>query len=146
MTKSLVLVIPGTPVGKGRPRFSARGKYVHTYTPEKTANYEALVQMAWAMEGRVAIPQGVGIRAMIAASFPIPKSRSKRDRAAMAAGTIPYLSKPDTDNLAKSCLDALNGYAYQDDSQVYSLSVHKLYAEEPQCVIRLEWEAGDDEG
>jgi Holliday junction resolvase RusA-like endonuclease len=145
MTQSLTLVIPGTPVGKGRPRFAARGKYVHTYTPEKTANYEALVQMAWAMEGRVAIPQGVGIRAMIAASFPIPKSRSKKDRAAMAAGEIPYLAKPDADNLAKSCLDALNGCAYPDDSQIISLSVQKLYAVEPQCVIRLEWEAEDGE-
>lgn len=145
MTKSLVLMIPGTPVGKGRPRFSARGKYVHTYTPEKTANYEALVRAEWEKKGRVTIPKGVDIRVKIIAGFPIPKSRSKKDKAAMAAGEIQYLHKPDIDNIAKCCMDALNGYAYPDDSQITAMYVAKLYAEEPRCGIGLYWEEGDDE-
>ena len=36
--------IPGEPTGKGRPRMTRTG---HTYTPEKTVNYEALVKMAY---------------------------------------------------------------------------------------------------
>jgi Holliday junction resolvase RusA-like endonuclease len=37
------------------------------------------------------------------------------------------ITKPDVDNLAKAILDALNGVAYEDDSQVYSLEVQKWY-------------------
>ena len=36
--------IPGSPVGKGRPRVSVRGGYAHAYTPEKTRTYEARVR------------------------------------------------------------------------------------------------------
>lgn len=43
--------------------------------------------------------------------------------------------KPDTDNIAKSILDSLNGIAYKDDKQVVSLSVKKWYAEEPSVSI-----------
>ena len=34
------LTIDGEPRGKERPKFSSRGKYVQTYTPERTADYE----------------------------------------------------------------------------------------------------------
>lgn len=36
--------------------------------------------------------------------------------------------KPDVDKLARSCLDALTGVAYEDDSQVVTLDVTKRYA------------------
>lgn len=39
--------IPGTPVGKGRPKFSRAGAGVRTYTPEKTASYETLVKWSY---------------------------------------------------------------------------------------------------
>ena len=37
----------------------------------------------------------------------------------------PNLVKPDVDNIAKAVLDALNGIAYDDDSQVVELTVKK---------------------
>ena len=40
-------------------------------------------------------------------------------------------TKPDTDNIAKSILDSLNGIAYLDDKQVVDLRVRKQYAEVP---------------
>jgi len=42
---TIAFVIPGTPVGKGRPKFARRGNFVSTYTPEKTASYENLVRV-----------------------------------------------------------------------------------------------------
>ena len=39
--------------------------------------------------------------------------------------------KPDTDNIAKSILDSLNGIAYLDDKQVVDLRVRKQYSEVP---------------
>lgn len=40
----------------------------------------------------------------------------------------PYTHKPDADNVAKAVLDALNGLAYEDDSQVQELVIIKKYA------------------
>lgn len=37
--------------------------------------------------------------------------------------------KPDTDNIAKSILDSLNGIAYLDDKQVTDLRIRKQYSE-----------------
>ena len=41
--------------------------------------------------------------------------------------------KPDTDNIAKAILDALNGLAYYDDAQIVELTVAKRYGTVP-CV------------
>ena len=48
-----------------------------------------------------------------------------------------HTKRPDCDNLAKSILDALNGIAYDDDSQICSLSVFKFYGDEPRVEISL---------
>lgn len=46
--------------------------------------------------------------------------------------------KPDCDNIAKIVLDALNGLAYDDDSQVTDLEVHKFYGDIGDVFVRLE--------
>jgi Holliday junction resolvase RusA-like endonuclease len=38
------------------------------------------------------------------------------------------IKKPDLDNIAKAILDALNGVAWHDDSQVVELIVEKCYS------------------
>ena len=43
MSRKIEFFVPGTPVGKGRPRAARRGAGVVMFTPEKTADYEALV-------------------------------------------------------------------------------------------------------
>lgn len=45
--------------------------------------------------------------------------------------------KPDTDNIAKSILDSLNGIAYLDDKQVIRLTVEKWYAEVPSVSVEI---------
>lgn len=49
-----------------------------------------------------------------------------------------HIKKPDLDNMAKSVLDALNGLAYIDDSQIYSLTLFKTYSEQPRTELMLE--------
>jgi Holliday junction resolvase RusA-like endonuclease len=44
----------------------------------------------------------------------------------------------DIDNVAKACLDSLNGIAYLDDSQVVDLHAHKAVAAEPMTRIEIE--------
>lgn len=121
----------GRPSSKGRPRFSTYGNYVKTYTPPKTVEYENLVRLSYTQSGGKKW-NGI-ISANIIAYFPIPKSVSKKKRQAMLYTA--YDKKPDCDNIAKIILDALNGIAYDDDSQVTSLSVSKEYAEDPKVVV-----------
>ena len=45
--------------------------------------------------------------------------------------------KPDTDNIAKSILDSLNGIAYKDDKQIIRLTVEKWYAEVPNVTVEI---------
>ena len=125
--------VPGKPQAKGRPRFS-RGGYA--YTPKETATYENMVRLAYMQQcGEQKLSGMIG--ADIEAVFAIPKSTPKRNVPLMQAGMLLYAKKPDCDNLAKSVLDALNGVAFHDDSQVCRLTVKKAYGEKPRVDVCL---------
>lgn len=132
------IVIPGVPVGKGRPKFSTFNGHAVAYTPEKTVNYENLVKLAFQQSGETAFDRETQLRADIYAYFPIPKSTSKKKRKEMESGLILPTKKPDTDNIAKAILDALNGLAYYDDAQVVCLQVSKKYSDEPRAVVFID--------
>jgi Holliday junction resolvase RusA-like endonuclease len=118
--------VPGKPIGKGRPRATIRGGHAAMYTPAKTANYENKIalfcQQSMFEKGQKAFAAGVPLSVSIVAYFEIPKSWSKAKRAA----AMYHTSKPDADNLIK-CMDALNGIAWHDDSQVAVVSIRKQY-------------------
>ena len=78
-TKSISFNIPGEPQGKGRPRFSTRGGFVKTYTPEKTASYENFVKVCYLNEFYDFKITGE-IDAEIIAYFSIPKNFNKKKR------------------------------------------------------------------
>ena len=118
------LNIVGKVIGKQRPKFSNRGGFVKTYTPDQTVNYENYVKMLWLQSGQEKLTGN--IKATIDADFLIPKSFSKKKRNSLEGAYCP--KKPDCDNIAKSILDALNGIAYDDDSQIVELVVRKCYS------------------
>ena len=128
--------IVGEPQGKGRPRFSTRGGFVKTYTPEKTASYENFVKLCYLNKYKGQKLDGE-IIAEIIAYFSIPNSFSKKKRSEAIVGKIKPTKKPDTDNIAKTILDSLNGIAFEDDKQVVALLVKKLYGEEAKVVVSL---------
>ena len=133
----MVFYIPGIPTGKGRPRFARTAKGVKTFTPQKTVVYENLVRMAYKQAGgKYMLDEN--IRAEITAYYDIPKSTSKKRRAAMLAGMEYPGKKPDCDNVAKIVLDALNGIAYRDDAAVVELMVKKRYGEQPGVYVTIE--------
>jgi len=132
--KEISFSVDGQPKGKMRPRFN--GKTGHTYTPKETVNYENYVKISYRMKYQNLKLEGP-IEAEIIGTFPIPKSISKKKAQAMINDTIHYTKKIDCDNLAKSILDALNGIAYDDDAQIYSLKVYKKYGENPGVEVKL---------
>ncbi len=129
----------GTPVGKGRPKFSTFNGQATAYTPAKTVNYENLVRLSVQQQQRGLKPfdKDVPLQADIIAYFPIPKSTSKKKREAMLNGEIYHTKKPDADNIAKCILDALNDIAYYDDSQVVYIRCKKNYSDEPRAEITI---------
>ena len=133
--------VDGAAVPKQRPRISGR----RAYTPKRTKDYEERVLNAFRSSysgfypafGKD-VPVRVGIRIVQA----VPKSWSKKKRAQAESGEIVPLSRNgDVDNIAKSILDALNGFAYEDDCQVTTLIVTKQYGVRPCAEVQL----GEDE-
>ena len=141
--RKIEFFVPGTPVGKGRPRAARRGAGVVMFTPEKTADYEALAAATAAAamaSGAPAAHQLLDgpLEAVLEMRFPVPASWSKARRARALAGAEWHTSKPDADNVAKAVLDACNGVVFRDDSQVVILIATKAFSEEPgvRVVIR----------
>ncbi|RQZ31551.1 RusA family crossover junction endodeoxyribonuclease [Burkholderia sp. Bp9017] len=129
--RSVEFTVPGTPVAKGRPRFSRQGGHVRTHTPEKTARYENLVKMAASVAMRSTEPYAGPIRLVVHIGMPIPTSWSQKRQRAAAAGEIGPTKKPDWSNVAKAIEDGLNGIAYIDDAQIVDACVLKRYTRTP---------------
>ena len=127
--------VPGTPVGKGRPRAARRGSSMVMFTPEKTANYSALVadHAGLAMAGQP--PLTGPLEVCLDMQFPIPSSWSKAHKAAALAGTELPTGRPDVDNVAKAILDACNGVVFRDDAQVVVLVATKRFSEAPRVGV-----------
>ena len=120
---------PISPVPKGRPRFARKGKFVQTYTPKETLEYESSVR-SWMRKkyGMFTLPMDGNIKARYEFVMPRPKSCAKK--------TL-VNTKPDVDNLVKSFQDALDfkdkSHGKQlgvlaNDSRVTSISATKRYA------------------
>lgn len=131
------LYVHGTPVPKGRPRFSGRGGFARSYTPKKTREYEALVAESFKSMNPKAVPIQGYVNAIIRVYFPVPKSATKKVKQDMLLGKTMPTTRKDLDNVVKSCLDALNGLAYQDDSQVVEIHAYKAYAEHGYLVAEI---------
>ena len=119
----MIIFIPGDPVAQPRPKVSTRGGFARAYVDAKHPihAYKQAIRLAYVNAGGE-ILKGP-IRVNIDCWFTRPKSHSKKRSEQLER----KITKPDVDNLAKAILDALNGIAYEDDSQVYSLEVQKWY-------------------
>ena len=122
----ITIIVPGEPVGKGRPRMTRTG---HAYTPAKTRAYERQVKECFKEQiisktsdyQITQKPLFVTLRAF----FAIPKSKPRPTK------------KPDLDNIIKT-LDALNGLAFYDDAQIVTIKAEKYYSTEPRLEITIE--------
>ena len=108
------------------------------YTPNKTKDYEFLIQQYFKMkypnhqtlEGRLSI--------QIIAYLKIPKSTSNKKTQEMLENKISPTKKPDIDNIAKVALDAMNKFVFKDDNQVSKISVEKRFGNEEKVWIMVE--------
>ena len=129
--------VEGAAVPKQRPRISGR----RAYTPKRTKDYEERVLNEFRSSYQGFYPafgKDAPVRICIRIVQAVPKSWSKKKRAQAESGEIVPLSRNgDVDNIAKSILDALNGFAYEDDCQVVRLTVSKEYGADARAEVWL---------
>ena len=115
MTKTVTL--PLDPVPYPRPRVNRRGEvyYPKTYSTWKGAAYRQV--------------PGAVANAGIFKPLLVPLLVTLVLRVTRPKTTKFQFPKPDVDNYAKSVLDACNGIAWEDDSQIVKLTVSKEWAE-----------------
>ena len=133
-------VVPGDPVGKGRPRFSRHG---HAFTPHKTATAESVVAMCARLEFGDQAPTEKPVTVQIEARFAVPASASNKKRLFLLGQAC--TKRPDADNVAKLVCDALNGVIWKDDAQICGLEVWKTWAEHGSLTVRVFEESIDDD-
>jgi len=131
----IAIVIPGEPKAKARPRMST--KTGRAFTPKETIQYENWVKTCYIDQAGNRKLEGQ-IKATIITYYSIPKSTTKKKREQMLEETLRPTKKPDLDNIAKAVLDSLNKIAFDDDSQIVSLTVEKYYSENPRIELQLE--------
>jgi Holliday junction resolvase RusA-like endonuclease len=128
MTFMVTFSVDVDPVGKQRARYSKRGNFVQTYTPEKTRTYEALIKEAGIEAMGSSEPLETAISLYLYIRQGIPKSYSKKRIEACLNGSEQPLKKPDSSNILKSVEDALNGVIYKDDCQIINHHITKVYS------------------
>lgn len=130
-------VVPGPPQGKGRARTVSRGGKTHSFTPQRTVQYESLVALAYRLAYPDTEPTANPVRLLVEAYMPIPQSWPKSKQAAALNGTMLPTVKPDADNVLKCVLDSINGIAWVDDKQVTDAEIVKRYAAIPRVEVTI---------
>jgi Holliday junction resolvase RusA-like endonuclease len=117
------IFIPGEPIAQPRVKVSTRGGFARAYVDAKHPihAYKQAIRLAYVNAGGEVLEGPVSVR--IVCWFDRPKSHSKKRR----QDPEPKTTKPDLDNVGKAILDALNEIAYNDDGQVFMLTVEKWY-------------------
>lgn len=121
--------------GKGRARHR-KGSGIE-YTPRPTAQAMEAIKRAFLEAGGFPVPPGIPVE------LHITTIRPPRARLPKMYVSEPDLQKPDIDNVAKLVMDALNGVAWQDDSQVTQLVAGKCDRERgmrPTTYVWVKWE------
>ena len=128
-------MIKGMYRGKQRPRMSTNKKTgrEYAYTPKTTKEYEKLIQASY-IESR----KGKELNFIkdspfyiIVEAYRTPLTRlTKKEKEMCLNGEIENTTKPDEDNIKKIVNDALNGLAYDDDSQIINSVTDKDWSKE----------------
>ena len=136
--KKLTITIPITPTPWQRPKTRVVKGWVQHYEPAKTKNYEKAIADYYKQSSRgFKFDKDQAVIVNMVFGMPIPKSAPKVKQVNMCKGNIRHTKRPDVDNLVKAVLDALNGVAWEDDSQIVRLSASKEYSSEPYVYLYI---------
>lgn len=126
--RELFFILPITPTAQQRPRHArVGGGHDVTYKSESQKANERTLE-ACLLPHRPKTPLSGPLELYFCATFPVPRSWTKKRREAALLGKMWHTSKPDTDNLAKQLKDAMTRMGFwQDDRQVAICTAEKCY-------------------
>ena len=133
----LSVTIPGPPVGKGRPRMSAKGGRARAFTPKKTRDWESgaakILRAAWQDD-----PESRPVKVCV---FAVAKRPEALEGKKHPDGRLWRPKRVDLDNVVKAVLDAMMlGGVLTDDAVVVELYAQSLYTakgEEPHVQVSM---------
>jgi Holliday junction resolvase RusA-like endonuclease len=131
---AITFSLPGDPVPQPRPRVSTAGGFARAYVPKDHPIHAYRQAVAVAARAAGASVHEDPVSVVIDFVFSRPKSHMRKSGLAADA---PRLPRPDIDNLEKAVLDALNGVAWKDDTQVARVVKEKTYGTEGRTTVRI---------
>ena len=137
MRTEVTIVVPGEPVGKGRPRARVQGGRIVCYSPGRTRAWERTAAQAARAAMGDDLPFTGPVAVEVVAMLGIPPSWPQWKARAALEGHIAPTTRPDEDNIGKAAKDALNGIVYLDDAQIVRSATTKLYADEPAVKVTV---------
>jgi len=132
MTTPIILTVACVPVAQPRQRHTRDGR---NYTPadHPVHTFKSAVREAWRVSGGTCWDGPVRVDATFV--FPRPQSKVWKTK---PMPRYPHLAMPDRDNLDKAILDALQHFAWTNDSRVYCGWLEKWVAagdEQPSATL-----------
>ncbi len=132
--RAIILV---KPTAKGRPKGAVVNGRAQFYTPAKTRNAEAQIIADIRHQLGKVQAFGAGVPVYLWATFYRPRPGSLPKRVVLP------VKKPDYDNYAKLLGDALEGFAFPNDSQITTALIKKRFTL-PGETPRIEMELKED--
>lgn len=144
--RELFFILPITPTAQQRPRHARIGGHDVTYkSTTQQANERTLEAML--LPHRPKTPLSGPLELSFRATFPIPRSWTKKRREAALRVRIWHTSRPDTDNLAKQLKDAMTRLGFwQDDRQVAVCNMEKIYGGRGEWRVRVRELENENQG
>jgi Holliday junction resolvase RusA-like endonuclease len=130
---AITFSVSGEPVPQPRPRVSTRGGFARAYVPAKHPVHAYRQSLAAAARAAGLTDTDEPLSVVIDAVFVRPKSHMRKSGVKPDA---PKLPRPDVDNIAKACLDALQD-VIGDDTCVARLVIEKSYGTEARTTVRI---------
>jgi len=135
----ICFVVPGEAKSQLRPRAYIRkgpNPQIGVYDPKESREYKSFFKLCAAQVAPETLIEGP-VEVEVIEYRSIPKSMPKYKRKMIEEGKLFPTKKPDVDNIIKIVFDSLNKLIWQDDSQVYKLTVTKLYSDQPRVEVKI---------
>lgn len=124
---------------KPTPKQSVKFSKFGAFCSAKVKNFAKKVQLSYLECNNWIQPEIITepVEVQIIVNVKISKSFNKLQKEKALNGEIKPVKRPDVDNIAKGILDPLNGFLWQDDKQVFKLSIEKKYSDEDKIQIKV---------
>lgn len=142
MPNRLKVIVEGVPQTKPSTSFFRKGGRVHTFNKSTSAKnqYKWLILSSLSQEQKEMLTCNpfAEIHVRMRYFLPIPKSSNSSEKSLMEWGILPFLGKPDLDNLTKFSYDVGNEILWPDDRQITLTTLSKKFSKHPRTEYEIE--------